>query len=102
MDFAAIAETALNASEGVEVHGPVEQGAFLEGMGIKERAEMLTRVLEQKGDEGQSKARDVKKAWKRLVDRGPGGMGKVYKALAILPENDGQRRPVGFGGDVGA
>lgn len=102
VDFAAIAETALRASEGVEVHGPVEQGAFLEGMGIRERAEMLTRALEQKGNEGQLKARDVEKAWKRLVDRGPGGMGKVYKALAILPENAGQRRPVGFGGDIRA
>ena len=39
-------------------------------------------------------------AWKRLVDKGPDGMGKLYKALAILPENDGRRRPVGFGGDV--
>jgi NADH dehydrogenase [ubiquinone] 1 alpha subcomplex assembly factor 7 len=27
-------------------------------------------------------------------------MGKVYKALAILPENEGRRKPVGFGGDV--
>jgi NADH dehydrogenase [ubiquinone] 1 alpha subcomplex assembly factor 7 len=45
-------------------------------------------------------AKEIDSAWKRLVDRGPGGMGKVYKVLAILPENDGQRRPVGFGGDV--
>lgn len=105
VDFAAIAETALVTSEGVEVHGPVEQGPFLESMGIRERAEMLLKVLEQRGgggEQGPSKARDVDKAWKRLVDRGPGGMGKVYKALAILPENDGKRRPVGFGGDVGA
>lgn len=101
VDFAAIAETALRASEGVEVHGPVEQGAFLEGMGIRERAEVLVKGLRQ-NFEGEGKARDVEKAWKRLVDRGPGGMGKVYKALAILPENDGQRRPVGFGGDVHA
>ena len=32
VDFTALAEAALNASEGVEVHGPVEQGVFLEGM----------------------------------------------------------------------
>lgn len=101
VDFAAIAEAALRASEGVEVHGPVEQGAFLETMGIWERAEMLLNMLKEKG-ESESKGKDVEKAWKRLVDRGPGGMGKVYKALAILPENDGRRRPVGFGGDVGA
>ncbi|KAF3769979.1 hypothetical protein M406DRAFT_33205 [Cryphonectria parasitica EP155] len=104
VDFAAIAEAALQASEGVEVHGPVDQGLFLESMGIRERAEVLLRRLRQKGIAGgqeEDRARDVDKAWKRLVDKGPGGMGKVYKALAILPENDGQRRPVGFGGDVG-
>ncbi|ROW12269.1 hypothetical protein VMCG_00375 [Cytospora schulzeri] len=101
VDFAAIAEAALRASEGVEVHGPVEQGAFLAGMGIKERAEVLVKGLGQKGA-GDEKAKDVDRAWKRLVDRGPDGMGRLYKALAILPENDGKRRPVGFGGDVGA
>lgn len=101
VDFAAIAEAALRASEGVEVHGPVEQGVFLEGMGVRERAEILVKGLRQK-EGGEDKAKDVEKAWQRLVDRGPGGMGKVYKALAILPENDGQRRPVGFGGDVGS
>jgi SAM-dependent MidA family methyltransferase len=95
VDFAAIAEAATRASEGVEVHGPVPQGVFLEGMGIKERAEALARSAK---DEGGRQA--VEKAWKRLVDRGPGGMGKVYKALAILPENEGRRKPVGFGGDV--
>lgn len=97
VDFAAIAEAATKASEGVEVHGPVEQGVFLEMMGIKERADVLVRAVK---DEGGKEA--VEKAWKRLVDRGPGGMGKVYKALAILPENEGRRKPVGFGGDVDA
>lgn len=100
VDFAAIAEAAMNASEGVEIHGPVEQGAFLEAMGIKERAEALMKGLHEKGT-GDDKAKDVEKAWKRLVSRGPDGMGKTYKALAIIPENDGKRRPVGFGGDVG-
>lgn len=101
VDFAAIAEAALLASEGVEVHGPVGQGPFLESMGIRERAEVLVRGLRQKTG-SEEKAKDIEKAWKRLVDRGPGGMGKVYQALAILPENDGKRRPVGFGGDVRA
>jgi len=97
VDFAALAEAATRASEGVEVHGPVEQAAFLLEMGIRERAAALARS--GSGEEG-SKAADIERAWKRLVDRGPGGMGKVYKALAILPENEGRRRPVGFGGDV--
>jgi NADH dehydrogenase [ubiquinone] 1 alpha subcomplex assembly factor 7 len=27
-------------------------------------------------------------------------MGGIYKALAIVPESGGRRRPVGFGGNV--
>lgn len=94
VDFTALAEVALNASEGVEVHGPIEQGMFLEFMGIKQRAEMLMKGM---GKEEEKKS--VEGAWKRLVDRGGSGMGKVYKVLAILPEGGG-RAPVGFGGDV--
>ncbi|OLN81550.1 NADH dehydrogenase [ubiquinone] complex I, assembly factor 7 [Colletotrichum chlorophyti] len=102
VDFTAIAEAATRASEGVEVHGPVDQGAFLGQMGIKERAEALIKQVKARAaaDKAEDKAQDIDRAWKRLVDRGPGGMGKVYKAMAILPENDGRRRPVGFGGDV--
>ncbi|KAL2124002.1 hypothetical protein VTJ04DRAFT_367 [Mycothermus thermophilus] len=96
VDFAAIAEAATRASEGVEVHGPVQQADFLEHMGIRERVEMVLRS----GKLGEEEKKVVKKAVERLVDRGPGGMGKVYKALAILPENEGRRRPVGFGGDL--
>ncbi|KAJ4021708.1 hypothetical protein NW752_004716 [Fusarium irregulare] len=96
VDFTAIAEVAMSASEGVEVHGPVNQGDFLEVMGIRERAEQLTKAPGVKKDTVEK----IDGAWKRLVDKGPDGMGKLYKALAILPENDGRRRPVGFGGDV--
>ena len=96
VDFAAIAETALSASEGVEVHGPITQGDFLELMGIKQRADMLTKAPGVSKEQVET----INGAWKRLVDKGPSGMGKVYKALAILPENDGRRQPVGFGGDV--
>ncbi|KAK4250545.1 putative S-adenosyl-L-methionine-dependent methyltransferase-domain-containing protein [Corynascus novoguineensis] len=106
VDFAAIAEAATRASEGVEVHGPVSQADFLQWMGIRERVDMLTRAIKDAAGtnavEADKKVEDVKKAWTRLVDRGPGGMGKVYKALAILPENEGKRRPVGFGGDIAA
>ncbi|KAI1457142.1 DUF185 domain-containing protein [Annulohypoxylon moriforme] len=107
VDFAGLAESALLASPGVEVHGPVDQAFFLETMGVRQRAEMLIKKLEQTNDAGtegnvvEEKKREIERSWKRLVDRGPGGMGKVYKALAILPENGGRRRPVGFGGDVG-
>lgn len=95
VDFVALAEAALGASPKVEVHGPVEQRSFLLGMGIKERAEILMKGLE---DDGEKRKR-LESSWRRLVDRGGSGMGKVYKAMAIVPESGG-RRPVGFGGHV--
>jgi NADH dehydrogenase [ubiquinone] 1 alpha subcomplex assembly factor 7 len=96
VDFTGLAESAIKASDGVEVHGPVDQGEFLERMGIQERAETLMT----KAGGNKEKGQNIDRSWRRLVDRGPGGMGMVYKALAILPENDGKRRPVGFGGDI--
>jgi len=99
VDFGTIAESATRASDGVEIHGPVDQAFFLEGMGIKERVEMLARAARRQ-TRGEETAAAIEKACQRLIDKGPGGMGKVYKALAILPENGGKRRPVGFGGDV--
>ncbi|KAJ4376448.1 hypothetical protein N0V83_001732 [Neocucurbitaria cava] len=97
VDFLALAESALNASPGVEVHGPVEQGFFLSTMGIRERAD---RLLKGAKDEETRKRLEV--GWKRLVDRGPDGMGKTYKAMAIIPykEKGPVRRPIGFGGDL--
>lgn len=97
VDFMAIAEASMVASDGIEVHGPVNQADFLESMGIRQRAEHLSKKVTD-----VTKKQDIEKSWKRLVDRGPSGMGKLYKALAILPENAGRRRPTGFGGDVGA
>lgn len=41
VDFSAVVSAAM--AEGVEVHGPVEQGLFLERLGIHERADRLTR-----------------------------------------------------------
>jgi SAM-dependent MidA family methyltransferase len=98
VDFVALAEAAIGASPGVEVHGPVEQGMFLLSMGIKERAEMLMKGLGSDEDKRQR----VESSWKRLVDRHKNGMGRIYKAMAIVPESGGSRRPVGFGGDVPA
>jgi NADH dehydrogenase [ubiquinone] 1 alpha subcomplex assembly factor 7 len=98
VDFVALAEAAIGASPKVEVHGPVEQGAFLMSMGIKERAEVLMKKL----DNDEDKKNRVDSSWKRLVDRHRNGMGKVYKAMAIVPESGGARRPAGFGGDVAA
>lgn len=97
VDFLGLADAALDASPHVEVHGPVEQSFFLESMGIKERAE---RLLMGARDDETRRRLDV--GWKRLVDRGPSGMGKMYKAMAIVPWNGKGvvRRPIGFGGHV--
>jgi NADH dehydrogenase [ubiquinone] 1 alpha subcomplex assembly factor 7 len=97
VDFLALAESALDASPGVEIHGPVEQSFFLSTMGIKERAERLL-----KGAKDEETRKRLETGWKRLIHRGPNGMGKTYKAMAILPYAQGSkvRRPVGFGGDI--
>lgn len=94
VDFGALADAALDGSEGVEVHGPVEQGAWLSQLGIQDRAQRLLKNAEE------GKKADLEAGWKRLVEGGPKGMGKAYKVLAVLPENGGKRRPVGFGGGV--
>lgn len=101
VDFMALTEAALAASPAIEVHGPVEQGFWLESMGIRERGEMLCRGLDKTdGQEVEEAKRRVRGAIERLIERGGDGMGRIYKALAIVPERGG-KRPVGFGGDVG-
>lgn len=95
VDFGALADAALEGSHGVEVHGPVEQGSWLMQLGVKDRAERLMKGADE------AKRNDIQTGWKRLVEGGPRGMGKAYKFMAILPENSGKRRPVGFGGGVG-
>lgn len=95
VDFTSLAEAAIEGSDGVEVHGPVEQGDFLTAMGITERMEQLIRKA---GDEERKKTLET--GWKRLVEKGGGSMGQIYKVMAIVPENGGRRRPVGFGGGI--
>ncbi|RYN59950.1 hypothetical protein AA0114_g1363 [Alternaria tenuissima] len=99
VDFLALADAALDASPGVEVHGPVEQSFFLSTMGIKERADRLLKAAKD-----EDTRRRLETGWKRLVDRGPNGMGKTYKAMAIVPykKQGPVRRPIGFGGDITA
>jgi NADH dehydrogenase [ubiquinone] 1 alpha subcomplex assembly factor 7 len=102
VDFGALVEVALDTSEGVEVHGPVEQGIWLEGMGGRERCEALVKKAEAGGgekEETKDTTERLRQGWERLAARGPEGMGRLYKVMAIVPERGGLR-PVGFGGDV--
>lgn len=108
VDFTALVEEAMEASGGVEIWGPVEQGDFLAALGGEERVGMLVQGLEKGRDKGRNeRAGDIEEkkrllmgSWKRLVEKGGGGMGRIYKVLAVLPEADGKRVPVGFGGGV--
>ncbi|RMZ81496.1 hypothetical protein DV738_g2291, partial [Chaetothyriales sp. CBS 135597] len=101
VDFTALADHALEASDDVEVHGPVEQGIWLSQLGIHDRAARLVKTLAASGGESAAdKIKDFESGWKRLIDPGPRGMGKAYKVMAIVPEAAGKRRPVGFGGGV--
>lgn len=124
VDFLALAEAAINASLGVEVHGPIDQARFLTAMGIQERAaQLVKRAVDKergglaesatnsgKGEERKKEVltetvKRIETGWKRLVDRGPQGMGKLYQVMAIVPhkppkEGEQVRRPVGFGGDI--
>lgn len=101
VDFTALADASLEASEGVEVHGPVEQGLWLQQLGIQERAARLVRAMQdQRIHDLEDRKNTFNAGWKRLVEAGPKGMGKAYKVMAVVPEAGGKRRPVGFGGAV--
>jgi SAM-dependent MidA family methyltransferase len=75
VDFAALALAARET--GAAVHGPVDQGDFLTALGLHERAARLR----QKADAAQTGA--IEAAMARLTDPGPGGMGHLFKVIAI-------------------
>ncbi|PHH52258.1 Protein arginine methyltransferase NDUFAF7, mitochondrial [Ceratocystis fimbriata CBS 114723] len=95
VDFKGLADAFLDSSEHVEVHGPVMQGDFLSMMGMKEQARTIAESIADK-----ALAEKIRASAERLMDKSPSGMGKVYKMLAVIPENSGRRVPVGFGGDI--
>jgi SAM-dependent MidA family methyltransferase len=82
VDFHRLAKSA----DGLRVHGPLEQGAFLRVLGIDQRAESLKRHATA----AQSAAIDA--AAGRLTGAGPKAMGQLFKVvglshpdLAVLP-----------------
>ena len=75
VDFQALARAAEDL--GAEVHGPVPQGDFLKRLGIETRAVTLMAKTTPEISE------DISGALKRLIGGGRGGMGSMFKVLAI-------------------
>ncbi|MBZ6078192.1 SAM-dependent methyltransferase [Microvirga sp. WGZ8] len=75
VDFHRLAEIA--AGEQIRVHGMTTQGDFLEALGIAARA----TALKQRATPDQADAID--RALARLTERGPKGMGELFKVLAL-------------------
>ncbi|MEZ0242133.1 MAG: class I SAM-dependent methyltransferase [Sphingomonas sp.] len=83
VDFATIREAA--EIEGLTVHGPVTQGAFLTALGIGPRAEALARARPDRAD-------DIAADRDRLVDDDK--MGELFKVIALTAP--GWPVPAGF------
>ena len=75
VDFGAFARAAGNAA----VHGPVEQGVFLERLGIGERSRKLMENASSHLHEA------VEMAHRRLTD--PAEMGQLFKVVAFTAQN---------------
>jgi NADH dehydrogenase [ubiquinone] 1 alpha subcomplex assembly factor 7 len=73
VDFARMAHAA--AEQGAQSHGPLAQGAFLEALGIRLRAQRLTR------DADSAVRAGVERALARLLD--PQEMGTLFQVLAL-------------------
>jgi len=79
VDFQALARAAEDV--GARVHGPVTQGDFLKRLGIETRAVALMAKTTPEI------SADISGALKRLIDSGRGGMGSMFKVLAITEPN---------------
>jgi NADH dehydrogenase [ubiquinone] 1 alpha subcomplex assembly factor 7 len=75
VDFQALARAAEDV--GARVHGPVTQGEFLKRLGIEARAAGLMAKATPEV------ASEIAGALIRLTDSGRGGMGSMFKAMAI-------------------
>jgi len=78
VDFHRLAQAAV--MQGARVYGIVTQGEFLQVLGIQARAEAL------KARATPAQAADIDRALARLTERGPTGMGELFKVLAVTHE----------------
>jgi SAM-dependent MidA family methyltransferase len=79
VDFQALTRAAEDL--GARVHGPVSQGEFLKRLGIETRA--LTLMAKASHDVSE----DISGALNRLIGGGHGGMGSMFKVLAVSEPN---------------
>ena len=75
VDFQALARAAEDI--GARAHGPVEQGAFLNRLGIAQRAEALMKNAPDNGK------KLISAGLSRLTDPSPKGMGSLFKVLGV-------------------
>jgi NADH dehydrogenase [ubiquinone] 1 alpha subcomplex assembly factor 7 len=71
-----------------QAHGPVAQGDFLRALGIEQRAKRLMAGA------SPSAVKAIAAALERLIEMRPGGMGALFKVLALTPL--GTAKPPGF------
>jgi SAM-dependent MidA family methyltransferase len=79
VDFQALTRAAEDL--GARVHGPATQGEFLKRLGIETRAVTLM------GKTTPEVSADISGALKRLTDSGRGGMGSMFKVMAVTEPN---------------
>jgi len=75
VDFGALSQRVF--ASGVRAHGPVSQGAFLEALGIRERAATLSQ------NATQEQVEEILSALQRLT--ADDQMGQLFKVLAMTP-----------------
>ncbi|OQW56039.1 MAG: methyltransferase [Proteobacteria bacterium SG_bin9] len=75
VDFQALMRAAEDM--GVRTHGPIEQGSFLKRLGIE------TRAVSLMGKSPPDVSASIASALKRLTEGGRGGMGSLFKVMAI-------------------
>jgi SAM-dependent MidA family methyltransferase len=85
VDFAAMARSAR--ASGAAVYGPVDQSDFLRALGLDTRTQTLAERAPERADEFEA-------ARQRLVGRGEGEMGSLFKAMVVA--NRGVPPPPGF------
>lgn len=79
VDFEQLAEAARAA--GADVLGPVPQGAFLERLGLRQRADMLMM------NATPEQVEEIDSAYQRLTDAEQ--MGTLFKVMAVVPPGFG-------------